>query len=989
MKVYFLPVRTAILVGILLTILTCVCHVCCDHRQLRPCVWRITPLQSDAEAGFIRTSVPFQVSYLDTACTQELQWQVTEICTVQNSSSLQTVITCQYPGRHTILPVVHQSCSQCVPVGKTVLVRNSSLCYRWYAVSIHNSSIWSAPDTNPGQWTAETLRVWVVDWAEADDDERNHIATSPSYFSAGLTRMFHRKNQRPTVTQVHASSQQQLRTDNITFKQNLSYWEVFVSVPFYLEAELKIKGRPDRAVNMCFIGDTTVLLTNRWLSSATQDETTQLRHASGHPTRLVQDPCASHVAVLLSENSVLLTQDGFLTSKNLTLPSHLVKNLNLDVESVAFTPTHLILLMDSKVWGLPRTMVNLTQVTGLTGQAAMKGQDWCIPSTLHKSHQAVSFNASSLFLISTVSLSDHRLISQEIPLPLSVLRMLGFTAEVELEIQDVAFESFSNLLELVVTVTQNSHSSVVFLQYNITLASWTHERFWLDVRDTRGTVSLKFSSGAHLHSFLFWDQKRLFFSYQNGQYGTFSVRGSDSAVSNVSSNEMIEQVSISQSGDILVLLSSNCLYYSQIGQTTLVSLSASELVSSHAYLLFDLLGNVFVVGLESNGSSLQHWRWQYPLKVEVAGALHDAGISCPYRRFEHTDVAGIYYLDIGNVIQLWTCLTFPSDADIKLQVVSSSPGLLHITEEDLWAYHPGRLAINKTLTIQPSLNLETRLANDVIGWTGDIKLEVRPDQEDLGCEKPTSMVAHFSVGCPPGRHIRVRKPDRCSHFSNYTIPRDAYLEENGSNPEDIKIVKYDWAMFACPITAHYQLPFRPSLDLYDHDEIVTEVDANYVVTEEQGRVDFSYNTSMLQAGCHTLAPTPLTNNSDEIVASERYQHCFILNGTKDLAALKRQNYHVLNQTGLASLTWTTGINNSIYQFTATVVDPRYSFCRLQAKFAVLVYGHPPEVQPKPVTQVSLGTFAVLTFALGVISYMYYRKGHIKKLEEQLFDYNTD
>ncbi|XP_038046700.1 cation channel sperm-associated protein subunit epsilon-like [Patiria miniata] len=976
--VFVLFVRVAVLMG-----LHMLCLGECDDTTMMPCVWRIVASKSDVEAGFIGTNTPFQVFYLDTACAQEVQWEATDGCTVKNQSSPSTIVTCCYPGYHTITPTMQQSCNQCVSVGKTVAVRNNPLCYRWYAVSVNQAPIWHDRDPRPGQWTIETLRVWVIDWTEAGDEEQNNTATTPSQYSAVFTRKFHDNGQRPTVQQVHATNQQQLQVDNVTFNEDWGCWEVLVRIPVYSELELKIMGSPDRTVFACFIGDTTVLLTNNWLSVAIQGQTAQLHHFAGYPTRVVQDPCASHVAILLSQNLLLLTEDGFLTSRNLTLPLHLAQNLSLEVQSVAFTPTHLLLLIDSNVYGLHRTMENLTLIAGLTGQSVVKGRDWCIPPTLHRSHLAVSFNTSSLFLISTMSLNDHHLFSQEITLPLSVFQLLGFMTDLTIEIHDVALDSFSDTLGIAVMVTQNSRSSLVFLQYDITLTSWTHKPFWLDARNINGSVSMQFTSGAGKASFLFWDYKRLYFSDINGQYGAFTIRGSDSTMLTTSSSDFIKQVSISPSGDIVVLLSSNRLHYSIVGQATLIDLSAIELPATLTNLIFDQLGNLFIVIVDSenNNSSILYRRWQYPLNIEVAGMLHDLQIYCPFRRFQHTDPASMYYLDIGDVVELWACLTYPSDDDIRLQVVSSSPGLLDILEEDLGAYHPGWLAVNKTLTIKSSLKLSS--------FTGDVVLEVGPDQEDFGCKEQGSMVAHLSVGCPPGRHIRVRKPDTCLHFSNYTIPRNAYLEFDGSAPQDIKVVDYDWSAFTCPIIAHYQQPFRPFLDLFDHDEYVAEVNTNYVVTEEQGRTDFSYNTSMLQAGCHTLAPTLITNRSEEIIATDSYLDCFILNGTKDSAALHRQRYSVLNRTGVASVIWNAERNNSIYQFTATVVDPRYSFCRLQAKFAVLVYGHPAEEQLKPVTQVSLGTFALVTFALLLTSYLYFRKGHIKKLEQQLIDYDTD
>ncbi|XP_033637925.1 cation channel sperm-associated protein subunit epsilon-like [Asterias rubens] len=962
------------------------------NQTLPACVWRILP-SLDVETGFIGVNTVFQVEYLDKLCSQEFQWSSSFGCSVQNRSLSGTSVVCHRPGYHTIIPTVNWSNCHCVPERKIITVRNNPLCYRWYAKSIDKVSVWSSGFSH-GQWIAETLRVWVVDWTDVEEDRGVDNATIPSQSSADLTRKFYSKGQKPDLQQVHPTSQQQLNVQNSTFIQKDGYWEVLIQTPVYLELEFMIRGKPELAVQMCFIRDTSVILTDHWLSLPNDDESTVLRYTVGSPTRLLQDPCSPSVVILLADISLLLTLDGFQTSKSVSLPSHLLQGLSLDVESLAFTSTHLLLLIDSKIYAVYRTLDNLTEVTGLSGQFKVKGRDWCVPPNLQMSHMAVTFNSTNLFLIGTNS-EDHQITLSEIKLPFSILQDLTL-----LDIEEIAFDSFSSTLGVVATATETSNSSLIFLLYDIILEAWKLLPFYLDVSNTYGSVSLMFVNSAHNGSFLFWDEKRICFTHSYGQtVKSFRVLGKETSMLNSSDSEVISQVCVSQKGDIVVLMSSNRLYYSRVGLTKLISIPAADLPTADPRMFFDSSDSLFIV-TTANMSSGEASRWRYPLALELAGSLHSLENTCQYNHLEHGDTAGIYYLDRGDTVQLWTSLTFPAGSDVKLQVISSASSWLHIGESDYWDYHPGSLAVNKTLTVQSSDNLLEGVADyyeDLERFTGDAVVEVTPDQDDITCMRPSTMVARLSIGCPPGRHIRVRKPEFCQHFNNYTIPRDGYLEKDGTEAVNDKVVEYDWSAFGCPIPSHYQATFRPTLDLYDSDDKVIELSSNYVMYEEQGRTDYSYSATMLQAGCQSLAQTwsSMINGSHNMTSSSplwgphNYKSCFTVNVSTNAADLRTQSYQVLNNTGVSSIKWSTTRNTSIYQFTATVVDPKFSFCHLQTRFAVEVYGLPGAVVEKPFTQVSLGIFAILTLALGVVSYMYFRKGHIRKLEEQLFDYDAD
>ncbi|XP_015774792.1 PREDICTED: uncharacterized protein C1orf101-like isoform X2 [Acropora digitifera] len=76
--------------------------------------------------------------------------------------------------------------------------------------------------------------------------------------------------------------------------------------------------------------------------------------------------------------------------------------------------------------------------------------------------------------------------------------------------------------------------------------------------------------------------------------------------------------------------------------------------------------------------------------------------------------------------------------------------------------------------------------------------------------------------------------------------KDIFLE--GDDTSD-KLVDYDLEHLGCPFKRLKNEPFKPVIDLYDGELFLEEVDANYVLWEQQGRAGFEYSATMKEAGC--------------------------------------------------------------------------------------------------------------------------------------------
>ncbi|KAM6956179.1 cation channel sperm-associated auxiliary subunit epsilon-like [Aplochiton taeniatus] len=199
-------------------------------------------------------------------------------------------------------------------------------------------------------------------------------------------------------------------------------------------------------------------------------------------------------------------------------------------------------------------------------------------------------------------------------------------------------------------------------------------------------------------------------------------------------------------------------------------------------------------------------------------------------------------------------------------------------EEQMMLYNLGGQFYIVTLLQDARIDIHRK------GSTGVETMELLPSQIGNTCTLPKSRISHFQVGCPSNRHIRIIR--------------------------------------------------------YDGDVFVRDVEANFILWERFGRKDFSFSKTMREVGCLRLAQTwsSMTQQGKSIPEAwgpHNYQSCFTLSPGK-LGDLD-QPYEIMNDSSRNHITFSQ-TDSATYVFSVKVLDPNYSFCDLQATFAIKTFG---------------------------------------------------
>jgi len=234
-----------------------------------------------------------------------------------------------------------------------------------------------------------------------------------------------------------------------------------------------------------------------------------------------------------------------------------------------------------------------------------------------------------------------------------------------------------------------------------------------------------------------------------------------------------------------------------------------------------------------------------------------------------------------------------------------------------------------------------------------------------------------TVGCPPFRWIFPRgKPSSCDGVQNFSfiIPRgqrkDIFLE--GHDTSD-KLVDYDLEQLGCPFKRLKNEPFKPVIDLYDGELFLEEVDANYVLWEQQGRAGFEYSATMKEAGCvreaqswELMIKSMQGTNKEAAWSTQNFRSCFEDPRSEPVIPENlNQAYEIMNSSSVSHIVWT---DDGIFIFTLKVIDPEFSFCNLTVEFAVQVICARSLFQELP-TFVTLGS-CCLTITVVLFSAYY-------------------
>ncbi|XP_074662650.1 cation channel sperm-associated auxiliary subunit epsilon-like [Tubulanus polymorphus] len=429
----------------------------------------------------------------------------------------------------------------------------------------------------------------------------------------------------------------------------------------------------------------------------------------------------------------------------------------------------------------------------------------------------------------------------------------------------------------------------------------------------------------------------------------------------------IKQAVVSQDGIIIVLTENNSIFYGRVKLKQLLKLEYGILPSDQIMLFFDILNRLYIT--KTDGTSVE--KTLYPLANEVRSALYPE-TGCPFSYFVHNVEKDMYFMDMNERITLWAVVVYPITGTNQIDLYITGNEKIRYKHSMKKEHEARMMSENKTLTFYQDFDFlgKENYEDLKLNKSGLVVVELKPNKIHLSCPALTNTVNYISVGCPPGRQIRVKNKYVAGYDSSSTLTQSAF---------------YDWDNLGCPILRENNLQnFQPELEMYDNDVLIKNVDANFVIWEENRRTDFSYTGTMEGAGCRQPAQTwnsmmtalPGENDPLRIWGPHNYVDCFA-DTTERYTDLSGQIYEIFNGTGPTKIIFSND-HNGIYIFEAWIIDPNYSFCLLSTRFAVESSGAVPERDMMPLL---ISVSAIMSAIILVVCWTYtiYRKQYNKEL----------
>ncbi|XP_022243580.1 uncharacterized protein LOC111086161 [Limulus polyphemus] len=399
----------------------------------------------------------------------------------------------------------------------------------------------------------------------------------------------------------------------------------------------------------------------------------------------------------------------------------------------------------------------------------------------------------------------------------------------------------------------------------------------------------------------------------------------------------IQQTLSTLNRDNFILLTSNEMFYGNIMLSDVLEIGRWVKTSSDAILWMNPLQWLFVLEYE-NGSITKN---QYPWKSEFLSAMYST-YHCPFLHFIHNISSHIYYLEVDEEVIFKVQLVYKQQDTNSIQMTKQGASFLIIDVEEDRALFPYQKITSKIFRFK-----------HIHHWThvgrgkAYARMEIRPEHVTVGCPSPTSVVFSISDNCPPDRKISLRMPkSSCEPFTTFYIPKNVLNDPEAitkvSSTENEVEVLYPWNDLGCPVRVKYNEHFLPILDVYDGDEFIRTVGNNFVIFEEFGQNDYTYNTTLAQVGCWSELPDILTlheeNKSPKDLKTKAFPSCFEHARNIQSEDALDAPYYLLNGTGISALKWPQD-REALYIF-HIVVDPEFSPCEMDIVFALQTYGRP-------------------------------------------------
>ncbi|XP_063128834.1 cation channel sperm-associated auxiliary subunit epsilon isoform X16 [Rattus norvegicus] len=429
---------------------------------------------------------------------------------------------------------------------------------------------------------------------------------------------------------------------------------------------------------------------------------------------------------------------------------------------------------------------------------------------------------------------------------------------------------------------------------------------------------------------ILWDGHSTYYSHNNfTEVGIIETDSGNTNLSLIAEGSKVHNVVADTTGNILVKMENNDLFYIKDGIAEIVPLSRWVNTTAETALVLDKSFQVNILHYNQNLDEKYQLHLQsYPLVLELQSKNKGLEDMCPYLTFQHDVHSQFYHLDKGDSLTVWTQIVYPENRGLDILVDYYGSNILTWTQNTEYEIASGFCTKSMITRFFQTTNYESvKNYYDLEKKnTGLTLIKIRPSEYTRTC--PTVIpVFEISVGCDPTKYIQVQgfNNTRC-HRRDFSYVIDKELLRDSPH-ENLK-VRYEVAKYGCPRTVDMEEMFHPVVELYDENGFIKIVDANFILWEVHGRNDYMYNSTMQQNGCINEAQTwdiMIEENPgvpmEDIWGPQNYRPCFsyAIGTPGDLS----QPYEIINYSNKNALKWSSSYA-AMYVYRLKVLDPNYS-----------------------------------------------------------------
>ncbi|XP_032078822.1 cation channel sperm-associated protein subunit delta [Thamnophis elegans] len=443
----------------------------------------------------------------------------------------------------------------------------------------------------------------------------------------------------------------------------------------------------------------------------------------------------------------------------------------------------------------------------------------------------------------------------------------------------------------------------------------------------------------------------------------------------------------------LALLTKTQLFYGNFDMVirSVVHLGDKTLSSANVScetMLFENIGILSIIHpIPGNASNYYHFQKCIINIQEKLMTVKPLPRHCPMEILTGDFHNRMYYIDTKQQLHFNATFVPKPGTSAYPFVMVTNPGVLvfeaHIMEDGYTFNGNPKYSLKIKLEEQPQLtSMMVGKQNSTLLKLSSITVDIY--NKGLFCIDMYPLTALIAVDCPPKKHIRIlRTTTGCSKglFEPRLLQNFVYsIDKNLYDPlflgrknlaQDNLNVTYQYDTWGCPILLYYDKPWLPKLELWNDDEFVEYVSADFVLYEINGMHNYDYLLTEIEANCLSEAQNwtkqlAIFPGSPHIAWTRyTYESCKNPKGNTSLPSIKSK-YQVLNRDEGNRILFPQ--YNGFYVFRAIVVDRLYSYCDFTTVFSVYVHGALPK------SKVSVGkaliSFLVLIFGTMLMVYFF-------------------